>query len=80
MPPKEKQSPEELLKDPKGDIAELRKLGITEYAIITYIVRVREGQPKEKALRALLQGRKLLTEEQKQFVRFAISRLPVGDS
>ena len=51
-------------------------MGITDYAIITYAVRVMEGQPKEKAIRALLQGRKALTEQQKEFVAGVLNQFP----
>jgi hypothetical protein len=73
--PGSKISAEEILKDPTGDIAKLRKMGITDFAIITYVVRVQEGQSKMIALDALLQGRHL-TEEQKQFVRAVLNRFP----
>ena len=76
MPGKKNESTKEILKDTTGDIARLRKMGITDYAIITYVVRVQEGQPKDKALRALLQGRASLTDEQKQFVRTVLDRFP----
>lgn len=71
--PGPKISLEEILKDPTGEIAKLRKMGITDFAIITYIVRVHEGQSKKRALDALLHGRDL-TEEQSQFVRVALNR------
>ncbi|MBZ5577064.1 MAG: hypothetical protein LAP40_10940 [Acidobacteriia bacterium] len=70
-------SAEELLKDPTGEIAELRKMGITDYAIITYVVRVLEGQSKEQALTALLEGRRSLRQEQKEIVRTVLNRLPI---
>lgn len=73
-------SAEELLKDPTGEIARLRKMGITDYAIITYVVRVLDGQSREQALSALLEGRGSLSEEQKQFVRTVLSRLPTPSS
>lgn len=69
---------ENFLKDPTGEITRLRKLGITDHAIITYVVRVREGRSKEKALRALLLGRSSLTEEQKQVVQNILHNLPIG--
>jgi hypothetical protein len=64
-------SAEELLKDP--DIAKIRKMGITDYAIITYVVRVQQGADAELALRGLLYGRSL-TEEQIALVRRVVSR------
>ena len=69
-------SAEEILKDPTGEIAKLRKMGITDFAIITYVVRVHEGQSRKRALDALLQGRDSLTEEQRQFVRGVLNRFP----
>lgn len=74
--PAPKISAEEILKDPTGEIAKLRKMGITDFAIITYVVRVHEGQSKKRALDALLQGRDSLTEEQRQFVRGVLNRFP----
>ena len=68
----------EFLKDPTGGITRLRKLGITDHAIITYVVRVREGRSKEKALRGLLQGRSSLTEEQKELVRSILQNLQIA--
>lgn len=76
MGPEREPRAEQILKDPTGEIAKLRKMGITDYAIITYVVRVREGQSRERALRALLQGRRL-NEEQKQSVRAILSRFPI---
>ena len=65
---------DELLKDPSGDIAKLRKIGITDYAVMTYLVRTREGKSREEAMRALLQGRSL-SGEQLEFVRGVLERL-----
>jgi hypothetical protein len=76
MTPKRSDSAEEILKDKTGAIARLRKLGITDFAIITYVVRVQDGQPKDEALRGLLQGRSL-SEEQVQFVRTVLERFPI---
>ncbi len=68
-------STDEFLKDPTGDITKLRAMGITDFAIITYMVRVRDGLPKPAALAALLQGRHL-SADQISFVRNALDRLP----
>jgi hypothetical protein len=76
MSPKKTDSAEEILKDPSGDIAKIRKMGITEFAIITYIVRVQGGQSKEAALNGLLLGRSL-TEHQAQFVRGVLDRFNI---
>ena len=46
-----------ILNDSSGDIDKLLKMGITEFAIITYVVRVQEGLRKEKAPNALLEGK-----------------------
>jgi hypothetical protein len=43
---------QEILNDPTGGIAKLRKMGITDFALITYVVRVQEGTSEEMALRA----------------------------
>jgi hypothetical protein len=76
MNPKRTDSAEEILKDKTGDIAKLRKMGITDFAIITYIVRVQDGQPKDEALRGLLQGRSL-SAEQELLVRIVLDRVPI---
>ena len=76
MSPKRTDSTEEILKDQTGDIAKLRELGITDFAIITYVVRVQDGQPKEEALRALLLGRSI-NAEQELFVRTVLDRVPI---
>jgi hypothetical protein len=76
MNPKRTDSAEEILKDKTGDIAKLRKMGITDFAIITYIVRVQDGQPRDEALRGLLQGRSL-SAEQELFVRVVLDRIPI---
>jgi hypothetical protein len=68
-------STDDFLKDPTGDITKLRAMGITNFAIISYMVHVREGQSKSAALAALLAGRHL-TPEQVEFVRGALDRLP----
>ena len=75
MTKKKDDSTEEILKDPSGDIAKLRKMGITDYAIITYVVRVQEGKPRDAALRALLQGRSL-SSTQVEFVRTVLDKFP----
>lgn len=69
-------SAQEILKDHAGEVAKLRKLGISEYAITTYVIRVQEGQSRTTALDALLQGRHSLTDEQKQQVRSVLNGLP----
>jgi hypothetical protein len=51
-------------------------MGITDFAIITYIVRVQDGQPRDEALRGLLQGRSL-SAEQELFVRVVLDRIPI---
>ena len=76
MSPKRTDSTEEILKDKTGDIAKLRKMGITDFAIITYVVRVQDGQSKEEALRGLLLGRSL-SGEQELLVRAALNRIPI---
>ena len=78
MEAKRSRPPEELLKDPTGEISELRKMGITDYAIMTYVVRVLDGQPKNDAIDGLLLGRQFLTEDQKNFVRTFLTRLPTA--
>lgn len=67
-------SAEEVLKDP--DIAKVRKMGITDYAIVTYVGRVRQGVAKEAALDGLLQGRSL-TDEQIALVQSILDRFVI---
>lgn len=74
MSPEKYASTDDLLKDPTGEISKMRAMGITNFAIIAYIVHVREGQSKSAALNALLAGRRL-TQEQVKFVRGALDRL-----
>ena len=66
---------QQFLQDPTGDVAKLRKLGITDFAIMTYLVRLQEGQPPDQAFEALIAGRSL-TAEQKQTARSVLSRFP----
>lgn len=72
--PTNKSLKNEILKDRTGDIARLRRLGITDFALRTFLVQVEEGQPREQALRALLEGRPL-TSEEKNLVRGVLNRL-----
>lgn len=76
MSPKRTDSAEEILKDKTGDIAKLRKIGITDFAIITYIVRVQDGLSREEALRGLLEGRSL-SPEQVLLVRAVLERIEI---
>src|SRR5690349_15611688 len=69
-------STEEILKDPSGDVAKVRKMGITDFAIITYVMRVQEGQTREKALAGILHGRSL-SGAQIAFVRQVLARFPI---
>ena len=66
-----------ILKDESGDIARLVKMGITESAILKYIVRTHEDKSKERALKALLAGRSL-TQEQIDYITSVLDRFPVG--
>jgi hypothetical protein len=64
----------QLLRNKSDDIPTLARMGITESAIIAYIVRVGEGMPPERALHALLAGRRL-TDAQIEVVRTILNRL-----
>jgi hypothetical protein len=64
-----------ILNDPQGEIAKLKEMGITEHAILTYIVRVGDGHPREKALEALIAGRNL-SNSQIDLVRSALQHIP----
>ena len=57
------------------DIGRMRLLGITNYAVVTYVLRVQSGWSKESATQALLQGRTLDSDEVR-FVRSVLDRLP----
>ena len=73
-----KPSPDdEILKDSTGDITRLRRLGITDFALMRFVVHVREGKPREQALRVLLNGRSL-TRREKDLVRSVVDRLLIG--
>ena len=58
-----------------NDISRMKLLGITKYAVATYVLRVQAGWSTESAIRALLLGRRLATEEVR-FVRSVLDRLP----
>lgn len=58
-----------------NDISRMRLLGITKYAVATYVDRVQGGWSKESAITALLFGRRLSAEETR-FVRSVLDRLP----
>jgi hypothetical protein len=58
-----------------NDVSRMKLLGITKYAVATYVLRVQSGWSKESAIKALLFGRKLAVEEI-EFVRSVLDRLP----
>ena len=58
-----------------AEISKMTLLGITKYAVATYVLRVQGGWPKESAIQALLQGRNVDTD-QIRFVRSVLERLP----
>lgn len=76
MSPQKTDSVERILNDSSGDVAKLIGMGITEFAIITYVMRVRDGQPQERALDALLEGRSL-SKRQSRFVRMVLKRFHI---
>jgi len=59
-----------------AEIAKLGKVGITECAIRTYLVRIGQGDLKAIALTALLAGRGLSTTEV-DFIGATLDRLPI---
>jgi hypothetical protein len=73
MCPRASDSVERILKDTSGDVTKILEMGITEFAIITYVMRVQDGQSKKRALNALLEGRSL-SRRQLSFVRTVLSR------
>jgi hypothetical protein len=76
MSPQRSDSIDRILKDSSGDVAKLMEMGITEFAIVTYVMRVRAGQSKNQALDALLEGRSL-SERQTRFVRSVLQRFHI---
>ena len=76
MSPKRSDSVERILNDSSGDVAKLLDMGITEFSIITYVMRVREGQSHKAALDALLEGRSL-NNRQRRFVREVLLRFQI---
>jgi hypothetical protein len=58
-----------------NDISRMRLLGISKYAVATYVLRMQGGWSKESAIKALLLGRRLAAEEVR-FVRSVLDRLP----
>ncbi len=78
MPGEQKLPTEKPLREAReSDIAALRKMAITDFAVDTYLARVQAGEPREEALDALLQGRSL-SEEQRQLVRVILRYLSNG--
>jgi hypothetical protein len=69
-------SAEDLLKDSVDDINRLRRLGISDFAVITYAMLLKWGATHEYALNDLLRGRSL-TEEQIQFVGTVLRRISI---
>jgi len=69
-------SAEDLLKRSVADIDKLRKMGITDFAVITYAMLLKSGQSHEDALQDLLRGRSL-TEEQTEFVRSVLRKISI---
>jgi hypothetical protein len=74
--PQTSDSVDRILNDSSGDVARLLEIGITEFAIITYVMRVRDGQSQRRALDALLEGRSL-SKEQALFVRKVLRRFHI---
>jgi hypothetical protein len=72
-------SADDFLKDPNGDINRLRKMGITDFAVITYVIRMQQGKSEEEAFRGLLSGRSL-TPDQVEFVRQVLATFPLRRS
>jgi hypothetical protein len=77
VPGKRKASTDSILKGPTRELTKLRQMGLTDHAVMTYVARLQEGQPRERVFGALIQGR-ALSEEQKQFVREVLDRLIAG--
>lgn len=58
-----------------SDISRMRHLVITKYAVATYVLRVQGGWSKESAMQALLEGRRLASDDVR-FVHSVLDRLP----
>jgi hypothetical protein len=58
-----------------SDISKMKLLGITKYAVATYVLRMQSGWSKESAIKALLFGRRLAADEVR-YVRSVLDRLP----
>ena len=69
-------SAEDLLRGAVADIDKLRKMGITDFAIITYAMLLKSGETHEYALDDLLRGRSL-TDEQIQYVRTVLRQISI---
>jgi hypothetical protein len=76
MTPEENALFEKILQNANRDIAKLHSMGISDYAIVTFLIRVREGQSHERALRGLLQDRRSLNADQRQLIRKILCDLP----
>lgn len=74
--PQTSDSVDRILNESSGDVAKLLDMGITEFAIITYAMRVRDGQAQDRALNALLEGR-TLSLRQARFVRSVLLRFHI---
>jgi hypothetical protein len=64
------------LKGASADIAKLREMGITDYAVVTYAIRLQGGRSHEAALAALLHGR-TLSDDQIHLARTILQRVSV---
>jgi hypothetical protein len=73
--PKQESTVIEVQKDSSGDIARLHRMGITDFALTTFVENIRDGQPRDQAMRALLNGRSL-TRKDKDVIRTIVNRLP----
>lgn len=76
MCPRKSDSAERILNDTSGDVDKLLKMGITEFAIVSYVMRVEQGQSRRRALNALLEGRSL-SRRQAQFARQVLLRFQI---
>jgi len=56
------------------ELIQLKDLGLTEHAILVYLVTVHKGKAEQKALDVLLRGR-TLNSDQVELVRALLTRL-----
>ena len=57
-----------------NELASLRDIGITDFALLNFVVRAQEGHSRNEAVRELLEGR-TLTQQERDLVLAMLQRL-----